>query len=390
MLETRMTFNTKGFDHSLDFVKGFAIICILLNHSLEADIRQRILFHVWGLPAVPLFLLIQTFHFYKKGFEEIHFPLLKLWTRVIRPFLIVEFLIAAFLIVKDPTGDVIDLLKSNFYWGGTGPGSYYVWIYLQFAIILPMLIPLFRRVHGVWLVLTFLIISISAEVLCSVVHVPDWVYRLLAVRYIFLIYLGYILVVEGALLNWLTLLLSVVSLGALFCFEYNNPDCYPFFFQSDNWRDFHWICYFYIAFPLMYLLAKFFYWLPPNSWLENIMCKIGHHSFAIYIFQMFYFVVIAPYVSLLLGYIGNDNVAQTLYFLMAVVLCVVPVGKFVSGKNDMQILYLVSAMMLGVVVVVLGVMWQWRPFYQPAEPIPYWQVKHHNDDRLVIVGRISM
>ena len=381
-LETRMTFSTIGIDHSLDFVKGFAIICVLLNHCVADDVRQRMLFHVWGLPAVPFFLLIQTFHAYKRGLGNESLNLHKLWTRVARPFLLVELLILLFLVVEDPWVPLAERLKFFAYHGGAGTGAYYPWVYMQFAVILPLLKPLLRRVHGVRLALVFVAVSVGAEVLCCMANVPEWVYWLLCVRYVFLIYLGYILVVEGAVLNVLTLSLSAVSLAFVFWFEYADPRLEPLFYGANNWRDFHWICYFHVAFPLLYLLAKYFYWLWPGSWLERVMCSLGHHSFAIFIFQLFYFAAVAPYVRQLLGYIGNENVEALLYTLLALVSCTLPVIHFVSGKKDMVVLTRVLAMMLVAGVVVAVMMWRWRPYYSTAEPMAPYQVMSHTDDTL--------
>ena len=386
--ETRMTFSKIGIDHSLDFVKGFAIICVLLNHCLDSEIRQQIYFGLWGLPAVPLFLLVQVFHAYKQGFDISRPNLHKLWTRALRPFVIVEVLIILLEILQKPMDPLSQTLGKAVFWGGRGPGSYYPWVFFQFAIVLPFLAPLFRKVRGVKLALLFLVMSIAFEMICSIISMPGWLYRLLCFRYFFLIYLGYLLVNHGAVLNKYTLLLSAISIVTLYYFDYANPDWRPWFFQSTDWPGAHWICYFYIVFPMMYLLARFFYWLPPNEPLENVVCKLGRHSYAIFIFQLFFYAVIARYVKQFLAAIGHDNTEMVLYIILSLVLCTVPVISFVSGKKDLTILYRVGGLITAFVAVVVGLVWWWSPFYTPATPIPLYQVKHQADDtlRVIMVG----
>ena len=387
-LAPRVTFSKIGIDHSLDFVKGYAIICVLLNHCLDDEMRQQIFFGLWGLPAVPLFLLVQVFHAYKQGFDNSRPNFRKLWNRALRPFVIVEVLDILLKALLNPLYSVGDFIATSVFWGGRGPGSYYPWIFFQFAILLPLLAPLFRKVHGVKLALLFLTMSIAVEVLCNIISMPGWLYRLLCFRYLFLIYLGYLLVNHGAVLNKYTLLLSVISIVALYYFDYVKPDWRPWFFHSVDWPGAHWICYFYIAFPMMYLLAAFFYWLPPNGLLENVVCRLGRHSYAIFIFQLFYFVIITPYVKQLLGTIGHDNLELALYIILSLVLCTVPVILFVSGKKDLTILYWLGGVITAFVAAIVGFVWWWRPFYSPAEPIPSYQVMHHDDDtlRVIMIG----
>ncbi len=183
--ETRMTFSRMGIDLSLDFVKGFAIICVLLNHCLDSEIRQQIYFGLWGLPAVPLFLLVQVFHAYKQGVDIGRPNFRKLWNRAIRPFVIVEVLNILFKALLNPLYTVGGVFATSIFWGGRGPGSYYPWVFFQFAILLPMLAPLFRKIHGVKLALLFLVMSIAGEMLCSIISMPGWLYRLLCFRYFF-------------------------------------------------------------------------------------------------------------------------------------------------------------------------------------------------------------
>lgn len=386
--EWKMEFSKEGHDLSLNFVKGICILLVLIHHTTGEVFQQDSLFYIWGYPAVPLFLLIQVFHSYKKGYDTIRLNLLKILERAVLPFLIVEILIFVCYFAMNPTISVHAKLIGSLYWGGRGPGSYYPWIYIQFAILLPLLKPMFRRFSATWIGILFLLFSVGGELLCSMIDIPHWLYRLLFLRYIFLIYLGYLLVEKGVVMNAITLTLSVMSLVAAYFFEIREVNWSPWFFHTEDWRTFHWICYFYMAFLMFFLLCKFFYWLPVNSLIENVVCRLGTHSYAIYIFQLFYFSTIAPSISGLLSHIGNPIVETFLYIAISVVLCSIPVIHFVKGVSNKMIFGRVVLLTLSIAGVLTAAIWLMRPFYMPPSPFKPYKVKLHSDDtlRVVMIG----
>lgn len=386
--ETKMEFTKIGHDFSLDFVKGICILLVVMNHSIDETICHNTWFWLWGYPAVPLFLLIQVFQSYKKGFKGIPLRLGRIWERAVFPFLVVEIILCTYSIITMPTVSTRQLVVSALYWGGIGPGSYYPWIYFQFAILIPILCPLFRTFSEKTLLIFFLVLSVCTEMLCHYFQMSEWLYRLLFFRYLFLIYLGYQLVLRGIVLNFWTVSLSIISLIAVCCFEFRVFDFTPFFYNSEKWITFHWICYYYMVYLMLFALSKFFYWLPPKSVIENIFCKMGRHSYAIYVFQLFYFCVIAPIVLNGLSEIGNKILESVIYVFVSVVVCVVSVLHFVSGLSNWVILKKVGLILFAIVVLVTIVRWQWRPFYVPPKPFSPYEVKHHQDDtlRVIMIG----
>ena len=386
--ETKIEFSKIGHDLSLDFVKGVCILLVVINHCIDSSFNHKVLFWLWGSPAVPLFLLIQVYHSYKKGLDGIRISGSKIWKRVLFPFLLVQALLFAYVVVIQPTRTLHSIVMDAYYWGGWGPGSYYPWVYIQFAILLPLLHPLFQRLDNKILLVLFLVLSVGSELLCYYTNMSDWVYRLFFLRYIFLIYLGYRMVVKGILLNVVTVFLSVISVIALYCFVVLRVDWTPLFFDSKHWPTCHWICYFYIAYPLLFLLCKFFYRLPPDSKFENLFCKMGQHSYAIFIFQLFYFFVIAPLLENALFGIGNSTVEFFLYLLISIVICVCPVLYFVEGLSNARIFYRVGVSLLIISAMTSFIGWKWRPYYTPPNPFKPYSVVHHNDDtlRVIMIG----
>lgn len=386
--ETKIEFSKIGRDLSLDFVKGLCILLVLLHHTTGEAFHEKSLFYVWGYPAVPLFLLIQVFHSLKYGYDKKGINLMRIWKRAVLPFLIAEVLIFVCYLILNPSVSWMSKFIDALYWGGKGPGSYYPWLYIQFALLLPLLRPLFHRLERMQLAILFLSLAIGGEVYCSVAHMPEWLYRLLFIRYVFLIYLGYLLVEKGVVLNMTTMLLSVISLVVLYYFEIKDVDWSPLFYHSTGWNAFHWICYFYIAYPMLYILCKVFYRLPVNGFLENTICALGSHSYAIYIFQLFYFSIIAPYIGEKLLLLGNPVLENVLFVLLSILLCSVPVIRFVRGVSNNVILGKLLVIIFSIVALALWVIWEWRPYYRPSEVFNTYEVTKHDDDtlRVIMIG----
>ena len=82
-------FNTKGHDDFIDFIKAYAILCVLFGHTFGM-ILDKVAYGVWAGMQVPLFILIQSFHGLKK--ESVTFNFAKVFKRVILPFFLVEVL----------------------------------------------------------------------------------------------------------------------------------------------------------------------------------------------------------------------------------------------------------------------------------------------------------
>lgn len=81
-----ITFNTKGYDGFIDFIKAYAIICVLFGHTfLWLD---KVAYGVWAGMQVPLFILIQSFHAYKR--DKLNINIRKILQRVLLPFFIIE------------------------------------------------------------------------------------------------------------------------------------------------------------------------------------------------------------------------------------------------------------------------------------------------------------
>ena len=309
--------NKEGYDPFINFLKGISIFFVVLTHCLPA--QQYLLFSLWGSQAVPLFLLIQVFHAYKKGTPNKMSvsSLKKLYKRIVLPFLILLFVQSLLMLISGH--EFIDIIKDAMFSGGIGPGSYYVWIYVQFFFLLWLLKSLFMHVSGGGLLILLTVISEAIEMFCIYTCIPDSLYRLLFFRYFFLIYLGYMWTIRGIALNRTTLFLSILSIFFIIMFNYININFEPFFFKT-AWKTFHWICYFYTAHLFIFLLNKSYLILGEK--IKYIFCLMGKSSYEIFLLQMFVFTF---FQIQWLSFIGNKYIMVMLSVLLTTSLSICPV-----------------------------------------------------------------
>lgn len=325
---TSVTFNKTGYDPFIDYLKGLCIISVVLTHSIPSEWQNAIGFPFWGAQAVPIFLIIQSFHYLKHG-QLPNINLKKMFKRIVIPFVMIQVIMVGVIVVRYFLGSGVlstplTLLLLS---GGGGPGSYYFWIYLQFALIL---LPLFGWLQNhfhmeswIWLVL-FALLSEASEILCSISNISQNLYRILAIRYIFLIYGGYIWAKKGIQFNWKTICLSILSIVAIVLFQYEKLGCEPWVFDTD-WRYFHWFCYFWAIFLLVYIL-HWIYTRTAGGGIQLIINNIGKRSWEIFISQMAVFEL----------YPIKGN--RWTYFAITTILSIIPVMLYFGIKEKWLII----------------------------------------------------
>ncbi len=148
-------FKREGYNPLIDYIKEIRILWVVLTHAISTKMHDYTLFCLWGDMAVPLFLLIQCIHVYKKEEKPNAINWRKIWQRIIKPYLLVQFVILVigvffyYLIKESPSAFIHDYILL----GGQGRGSFYPKMYLEFAILIPLFYPVFRlnsRLGGVF------------------------------------------------------------------------------------------------------------------------------------------------------------------------------------------------------------------------------------------------
>lgn len=275
-----IAFNKTGYDPFIDFIKAYAIICVIIGHTFPY--LDYIGYGLWAGMQVPLFVLVQAFHYLKKGDSNVSIK--KIFWRVFFPYIVVEFILF-FTLIWFYHYNVTALIHSYIICGGTGPGSYYPWIYIQIAILLPLFKKCIMELSSLELTIFFLILCEGLEFSVSIIDFPDWLYRLLAIRYFFLIYLAWIWVERGIVLNAKTILLSIISLLSIIYFEYYSVNDEPMFYNT-AWKYHRWVCYYYVAFLGSYFLYLLWKWISKSHFMEQCVKMLAKCSYEIFLVQM--------------------------------------------------------------------------------------------------------
>lgn len=291
----QIQFSKDSHDPFIDFLKGVCILMVIINHG-ALEFSEQLLFPLWVFHAVPLFLLIQAFHVYKEA--PAITPTLpswqKIWKRILFPFLVAELFLFCWGIGKSLlTGEGMETFLRIFRKQmGVGAGTYYIWIYVQFALLIPLLYKVAKHKYGAWI---FAALCIALEIFLSYSSIPGSIYRILCLRYLFLIYLGYVWAKKGIVLNGKTLALAMVSIIAILFLTYRKQwfpavDLAPFVYTK-YWPVFHWFTYFLPAFLLPVIIYRLFV-LSRHTRIHDFLIVAGKQSYEVFLFQMMLFYLI--------------------------------------------------------------------------------------------------
>ena len=120
---------------------------------------------------------------------------------------------------------------------------------------------------------------------------PDWIYRILAIRYFFLLYLGWLWVKEGIQINTKSLFVALISLISIVFFEYNRTNIEPLFFDT-SWATHRWPCYFWVSYGLVPILYIIWRKIENNNFISKIIYLLSSSSYEIFLMQMSFIVLI--------------------------------------------------------------------------------------------------
>lgn len=177
------------YARELDFIKGIAILCVILLHTLNTKLLydSHAYFHIWQ--AVPLFLFISTTLLLVKvkNNRESYYSIKsikKLYNRIILPFIIVEGIAISKLYLFSGSGVAIIALKQ-----GYGSGAYYPFVYVQLWLIIPLVYDILSKCKRSWLY--FLLVCFIFNIVTYNFFTDKWLYSKSITRYLFIIPLAY-------------------------------------------------------------------------------------------------------------------------------------------------------------------------------------------------------
>lgn len=322
-------------DCSLDFVKGFAALAVVLLHNMPNYYIGSVL---WIGQAVPLFLFVSaylTYGSFERGKTiESYFSkssMVKMMKRIFKPFLMMTIIqvviiqiiswggvndegIVALSFLVDGRINYKGLIAS----GGIGPGSYYPWLYLQAWVFLPVIAIVTTRFSAKTSCTIFFVTCIILELISSLVNVNPAIYRLSFYRYLFLLYLGCIVKRNSISLSKGVVFLAGISAIFLILSNYSDIDFRPFFFNQ--WKGHNWLGYFYTVF--FFLLLKKIYYKYNDKTIVKWLTDLGPMSYEIFLCQMFVY----SFVSLnLFQSIKNEILQYSAFVITTTILSLVPV-----------------------------------------------------------------
>lgn len=290
----------------LDYLKCLAIILVIITHYRYTEIESsHIIFPLAVNMAVPIFMLVTGFlyaeSFSKKqisrlkdmyNFESIN----KRFLRLTIPFM---FIFAIEYIFNFAHIRTVDNIFINFIKGGIGPGSYYYPVMLQIILVFPLLYTFAQKLNESKKVLGIFIVF-AVEFLLMILTVnfkmDTELYRLLAFRYLSLVYLGCLFSINKQYFvekNEKYLLLSfIIGLLYIIINSYTQNPFVTYPYIKDYWNT---TSGFFIAlyiFPIFCFIYEFFKEKDYNNIISKFIVNIGKASWHIFLIQMLYFLKI--------------------------------------------------------------------------------------------------
>lgn len=262
----------------VDGAKGVAIISVFLLHSLPCLREVGCLLHIGQ--AVPIFLFVSSYlaSVHYMSFKQ-YYTISRIRTMFYRVFVPFAIILGVQVAVQCVSGDCRSW-QSILAYGGIGPGSYYVWLYIQVWFLLPLIIELVNRIPIGLSLIVMLIVSVVCEyvfVLLEGVEHVEKIYRLVPVRYLMVLYAGCVWPQVIGKLKSLFIILAAIS-GVLMLLDVYNAD-YQCVITPPYWNGYHWFSGFYvllliilfqkISFPEMLKMAGKYSW---QLFLLQMMC----------------------------------------------------------------------------------------------------------------------
>lgn len=303
-----------------------AIIFVLFLHSLDKSILKDTYSVCHIGQAVPIFFSV-TFYLaflslknrekmFQYWFSKERF--VKLFRRIVVPVIVLTFFQLLYLII---IGD-IDMIKRMLLLGGWGPGSYYVWEYLQIWILAPFLYMLLEKYENAGRGIILLLgICVLLNIGCSYfVHI-NRLYSILCIRHLFLAAIAYIWLNNDKYKSWALGVLGILSL--IYLIYFRNVNLEPFVYYGE-WNGQNYPIYFW-SLIFIYMLLSVFRKIKDVRTIRLIeWC--GINSWSIFLCQMFVigFIPLSRFSTI--TRMNNPIIIQLLYCTFVFFISIVPIS----------------------------------------------------------------
>lgn len=274
-------------DKEYDFIKGIAIICVILLHSIPYTELHHIYapWHIWQ--TMPIFIIVSGVLFAKSRKHTSVFSKEKTYKSILKfakPALLVWGVqILLIIIFKDINKNYIyEIIKQ----GGFGSGGYFIYIAIQNLLYGGVYYFILKKYKLKGLI-AICLFSISVDFLFFYFSIDGELYRVSATRYAFFFALG-LAHIEG-LLNfkriWILPLLAGLSalwLHIIQLYIFDSSPIYPFWYTHTALSGFY-------AYGLFILITNLYHRLQRYEFFANFLCEIGSISYYIFLMQLSFF-----------------------------------------------------------------------------------------------------
>lgn len=281
--------------HQLDYIKAFAILSVILLHTIPYGvlISTYSVLHIWQV--VPLFVILMGFNLVRSKNEPdynlSYFH--KRYQRVIKPFIPIFSisLILGFLLYRDQL--YLGWLNLMGLMPKSGPGNYYITMLIQFILIAPVIYKAFSKRPKMTIMVLFLM-DLAFQIFSMDYGLFDnipYLYNANIIRYLSALALG----------MWISKDYKIKSkrniwimLGSIFSFIYlilGNAELVLLF--DEGWRTQNILSFFYPT--VLVMLGLRFLPNRADTPLLNLIGTIGKASYHIFLIQMIYFALIPTY-----------------------------------------------------------------------------------------------
>ena len=273
---------------------------IVVTHYNWTDYeRILLLFPFWIAMAVPVFMVItgyvsaMSFERKSQNLNSAYHPveIVCKWLRFVIPFLPVFILQLLALTVVNKQVSIIEVLRL-FISGGKGPGSYYFPVMIQVVILIPVIYYVIKKYNFRGLLACF-IFNVLYEILKNLIGMSPVLYRLCALRYVFILSYGcflYIIQKEDIELKQIWFYITgAIGIAYIIIFNYTGME--PII--TNQWTTTS-------VFAVLYIVPIMFHLMKPNKIHSVILESLGKASFNIFLVQMCYYWIVAGQVYMII------------------------------------------------------------------------------------------
>lgn len=278
----------KEHNHTIDVIKGIAIILVLITHyEWTADQRKIFVFPFIINMAIPIFTVITGYVYslslQKRGVAHLEdaYPWWEILKRVVRYTLPV--MVVIFWELVDPHFSINPGLIEKIRWaidGTVGKGSYYYPVMMQLIFVFPLIYFMIEK-KETGLFIAFITNAVY-ELIIWAYGIPTGSYRLLMFRYVFLIASGVYAFKGYRLPVWLSILMTAVGIAFISAVTYFGYE--PRIVNKD-WATTNFISSMLIIPSMIAILQK-----SKNGGVHLLPLEIiGQASYHIFLVQMVYY-----------------------------------------------------------------------------------------------------